>query len=242
MRGWRADPRRRNASACKCSSRRYRCSFPSSDSSKPSPPTARQHADDDHLAALSIALNAMRKLSGTCSGAPLVLWHGALDAILHLLDEWPQGASARIALDAADLTRLLLLESSRANNTPRLCYADVSIDPGVAVSDARPTHTEGANAAPESGPQLSSISAGPSAAEECRFSRSGVAVHAGERMGAVLRWVAAASERYAPSETHTDEEKLQRALCTLLCAMLTAVPAEATLGHVELEALLPCSH
>jgi len=79
-------------------------------------------------------------------------------------------------------------------------------------------------------------------ARRCRLGAP-VAAQAGDDLGALLGWVGATGALHPVPETISgtppDEEKLQRGLCTLLCSLMSAAPADASLGHPELESLKP---
>ena len=67
-----------------------------------------------------------------------------------------------------------------------------------------------------------------------------VAAQAGDSgLATILSWVTTTSDAHPIPDEFTDEEKLQRTLCQLLCTCLSAPPLDAALGHSELEGLKP---
>ena len=182
------------------------------------------------LDALETALDALRKLASNPGASACLRRHGALETALELAIQWPETAAAQSATDLADLARLLLLAAAHdaalggaPNSSPTLPT------PPLSAKDAEDKAEEEGEAgdAPlgEAWPPL------PPPAP--------VALHAGAKLGGLLSWVMRASELYRPPDILTNEEKTQRALCRLLDALLCMAPADAAVGHVELEALPP---
>ena len=170
--------------------------------------------------ALASSLDALRKHATHPVALSALARHGALRDALDLLGRWPDGLGAVAALDACELVRALLLHPGRRAAEP----APVE---GEAVE---------AEAAAEGGEDE----------EEEKEEERGCAAHcapvaavAGEALPSLLGWVAATSEAHPPPDELTAEESLQRGLCSLLCALLSGAPADASLGHAELEALRP---
>jgi hypothetical protein len=193
----------------------------------------RLHVDAD-ASALSLTLDALRKLATNPGASACLRRHGALETALELAIHWPEKAAAQSATELAELARLLLLAAAHddalggAPNSALMLPTPPRPTPPLSAKDAEDKGEEGeVEEAPlgEVWPPLPPLAP--------------VALHAGAKLGGLLSWVARASELYPPPDILTDEEKTQRALCRLLDALLCTAPADAAVGHAELEALPP---
>ena len=215
----------------------------------------RLHVDAD-ASALSLTLDALRKLATNPGASACLRRHGALETALVLAIHWPEKAAAQSATDLAELARLLLLAAAHddalcgaPNSAPKLPTHDDTL--GGAPNSVRMLPTPPRPTPPRPTPPLSAKDAEDKGEEgEVGEAPLGevwpplaplapVALHAGAKLGGLLLWVARASELYPPPDILTDEEKTQRALCRLLDALLCTAPADAAVGHAELEALPP---
>ena len=183
--------------------------------------------------ALCLALDALRKLAGNPGAARKVLKHEGLKAALDLAIDWPVSASAASALDASEIIRTLLLTAAHAAALPppevlaKVAAADAD-NTAACVAAGRVAEDAAEDFEPATFVSVSWPPIPPATA---------VAVRAGGQLGGLLSWVGRVSELHPPDGNRTDEEKTQRGLCDLLCALLCTAPADATLGHPELEAL-----
>ena len=182
-------------------------------------------AADFNADALAASLDALCKLSTNPHAAEALLRHGALDAACELTKEWPSAAGLPplVSLNVSEMIRLLLLAAARKDDVKEEAEPSTHEE-----ADAEEASDEASRSADDAGTAaLLPPPSGP------------VASQAGEYLPSVLAWALATSDAFPVPDAFTEEEKLQRGLCALLCTLLSAPPVDATLGHPELEALRP---
>jgi len=198
----------------------------------------RLHADAD-ASALSLTLDALRKLASNPAASACLRRHGALETALELASHWPEKAAAQSATDLAELARLLLLAAAHDDALGGAPNSALMRPTPPRPTPPRPTPPLSAKDAEDKGEDGEVGEAPLGEVWPPLPPLAPVALHAGAKLGGLLSWVARVSELYPPPDILTDEEKTQRALCRLLDALLCTAPADAAVGHAELEALPP---